>query len=324
MNKTLKIISIVLASIIALAGIVLLVYYCFDNNSEFYTSTTAEFEIPGLDTEFVPQGITYDETHGAFLVSGYMDDGTASRIYVIYDGDTTYTNYFTVTNNGVDYIGHSGGIATNGTTIWIAADNGVYRLSSSVLDTVSDGGSVEIIDSIVLHNRGSYVIVEGDYLWMGEYYRDGYATSDSHKMTTPSGDYHGAVCYCYEIDDNSDYGLASTTPVKALSTTAQVQGMVISGNTVVLSTSYSMPKSKIYTYNIDLTADVSTTIEVEDTDIPLYIMDSQYLVDTFVTPSMSEEMVLVDGRVHILYENACKKYWWTQREHLTNVYSYQL
>lgn len=321
-GKSYIIIAIVLASLILLGTVFGIKWYYGDNNDYFYEYTTEEFEIPGLDEYFVPQGMAYDSNAGAFLISGYMSNGDYSRMYMVYDnGDVLY---FHISCDGQVMNGHLGGVATNGTYFWVPYNNGLCRLDCQQLLTVSCGDIVEAIDNVTLHNRGDFVTVDGNYIWMGEFYFFSHPTDENNHFATPNGDYHYAVSYCYEIDNDSDYGLASTTPVKALSTTDKVQGMVIIDDTVILSTSCSVFYSHIYTYEIDLYEDTPYTIALEGNDIPLYIMDSYYLVDTLTTPSMSEDMIAVDGKLYILYECAALKYSSLRRELLTHVYSYPL
>jgi flagellar basal body-associated protein FliL len=84
-KKILNILLIVLASLITIALVFIMIYkknlkYSykdFVNISEKFCLT------PGLDTKFVPQGISYNEKHNLILVVGYNSDKKPSPIFLI-------------------------------------------------------------------------------------------------------------------------------------------------------------------------------------------------------------------------------------------------
>ena len=100
--------------------------------------------------------------------------------------------------------------------------------------------------------------------------------------------------------------------------------MVITDDSIVLSTSYSLPASHIYKYENVLNSTTDKTFDYSGNNIPLYVLDKTNIEKDLVTPSMSEEIEIVDGRIYILFENACQKYRLFTREKLTNVYSIEL
>ena len=51
------------------------------------------------------------------------------------------------------------------------------------------------------------------------------------------------------------------------------------------------------------------------------MLDANAEVSRLKAPCMTEEIELVDGRVYVLFENACKKYKAFTRTRLYNVYS---
>ena len=85
-KKIIKITAIVLTSIVALLlafNLVLNVIYY-----DFFSNTESNGEVPGISDGFVQQGLDYCD--GSFLVSGYMKDKSASRIYIMRDGETNW------------------------------------------------------------------------------------------------------------------------------------------------------------------------------------------------------------------------------------------
>ena len=83
--------------------------------------TEMPFEVPGLEDDFIPQGICYVEELGMFAISGYMPDDENgnerySRIYVV-NPDTNESKMFIINK----FTGHAGGIASNGKDIWVSS-----------------------------------------------------------------------------------------------------------------------------------------------------------------------------------------------------------
>lgn len=96
---------IVAFSCLGVLVLTLLIYYF----GAFYPNFNAhaknkEFEIPGLAETFVPQGMDYQAEDDVFLVSGYMSDGSASRIYVVDAKTGVLPIYYTVENNNKTHI----------------------------------------------------------------------------------------------------------------------------------------------------------------------------------------------------------------------------
>lgn len=322
MTKAKKITAITLSCIFAVLSIFMIFWYFGESYGDFYSKATKEFEIAGLDEGFTPQGITYDETSKTFLTCGYMKNGSASRIYVVNAKNNATLKYFTLKNGENDYVGHSGGIATNGTNVWIVGDGTVLRFSFSEIENVKNGGSIDIIDSFDARNGADFATVEGEFLWIGEFQRDGkYDTDQSHFIETSSGETNKAVSFCFKINNEKDYGIDNTLPVKALSTPSLVQGMVVKENKVMISTSYSLPNSHFYTYE-NVFGNTDKTFNFNGTDIPLYFLENSNLTNTLEAPCMSEEIVIVNDKVFVTFESACQKYGFVTRESLRNVYSF--
>ncbi len=332
MSKAQKITAIVMACVFAVLGIFVIFWYFGTSYGDFYKYTKREFAIPGLDTSFTPQGLTHDEQENLFFVSGYMSDGSGSRIYVI-DGRTQATVKFVtlINEDRTVYTGHAGGIATDDENIWIAGEGTVNRISAEQLLQAESGDAVQITDSFESNNGADFLTVDrqNNRLWVGEFQRDGnYDTDESHFIETSDGTTNKALSFCYDIateNPEATCGLESLTPVMALSTPSLVQGMVIAEDRLVLSTSYSLPDSHIYIYTNVLNYATEDTFALDtDTNIPLFVLDGTDLLKDLIAPSMSEEIEYVNGRVFILFESACQKYGAVTREPLRNVYSFAL
>ena len=93
--------------------------------ADYYDCKTDVCTNPGLSDGFVCQGICYAQAADKILVSGYMMDDSASRIYVT---DTENNSYYVSIHYGSDKIftGHSGGIAISGEKVYVASGSKLY------------------------------------------------------------------------------------------------------------------------------------------------------------------------------------------------------
>ena len=323
-SKKAKISIISCVSVVAILFVAVMVYYYGASFPGFKAIAKEEFKIPGLETKFTPQGMAYDSQTGKFLISGYFKNQDASRIYVI-DKETGKTEkYVTLTTpEGEEYIGHAGGIAVYDNTGWIAGDKTLNRFSLSDLYSAENEGSIDIIDTLETPNGADFVTVYEGNLIIGEFYREkNYPTDQSHHLTTSNGETNRALALAYKINENENHALDSITPIYGISMTDLVQGMAFtsSGN-IILSTSYSLPNSKLLVYVNPLNGEPQTSVEIDGHNINVYMLDNSNLNKTIEAPCMSEEIVAVDGRIYVLFENNCSQYRLFTRTRLSNVFS---
>ena len=330
MKKVFKVFGSFVGIIIFLAAAFLGIWFLWPVNRDFYKNAEAEFLIPGLEHDFVPQAFTKVENQNKFIIGGYMNDGTASRFYVVNGETEEVVKYFTLKINGEDYVGHACGVAVSGNNMWTCSNDGeggtAYRFLLSDVENVADGESVEVKDSFLTNNGADNIMVSGNKLWVGEFYRDGnYETDATHRIKTRSGEINTAVAFGYELNSSNENGLQDVIPDKAISTLGLVQGMAITeeGN-IVLSTSYSLPASTIYCYKNVLAEERHSTIKVGETDVDLWFLDGESLVNEVSAPAMTEEIVAYNGKLYILNESACKKYKLFTRDRVKDVYSLPL
>ena len=248
-------------------AIFLMIWFFGDRYKDFDEKFSQEFEIPGLEDGAVPQGMTTytvatkvtgddgkEETvqKRYFFVSAYMSDGSPSRIYVIgadkADGktDDISHNYKTEgyvtlkTADGKDFYGHCGGIAINGSYLWVTGESKVNVAKASkdysdakknvaqeivekakrvkLNDTEGEYDfSVKFTTSFNANCRASFCYyfddprysgLSYDRLYVGEFYRSGnYKTDEKHHVTTPNGYQNKAFMYEYNVSSANDYGL---------------------------------------------------------------------------------------------------------------------
>ena len=344
MSKGLKIflvtISLVLVLLISAVG----VYFFWPWHRDFFNNADAEFDIPGLDEDFCPQGMTELEGYNKYIVSGYMSDGGPSRYYVVDAETNNIEKYFILSIDNKKYDGHAGGVASFNSSIWTVSmneDDGegyAFRFSATDVINVDNGGEVIVRGFFKTNNNADFVFVNDDLLWIGEFYKpEKYETDQNHHLTTRSGETNRAVCYAYEIDEDSLTGVQETggthlngarkvqIPVKALSVRDLCQGIAMTADgKFVMSTSYSIPDSHIYYYKDVLNEEQHGTIKFGLEDIPLWYLDEDALLGSQQMPAMSEELFVKNDTVYLLFESACKKYKFFNRVRIKSVYSFAL
>lgn len=305
MKKFRKIILRILLGLLCFIMVVTIGVYAWSkiHYHSFYTDAERSISIPGLWSGFIPQGFDYDEKTQTFLISGYMKDGeSASRIYVVpQEGDAHFVEL--KKENGDAYTGHCGGVAINGSFIYISGSKSIC-----VFDTedVLSGAEAKQIGSIDTGERMSFCTYVNGYLLSGAFYRPGnYETPDYHHVTTPAGDENPALIWIYQADASAEFGI-DNVPIAALSVRGLVQGIEVTDEgEVILSTSYGLASSALWLYEMD---DRKGSVTVDGNEIPLYYLDSENLVETVTAPPMTEEILWLDGRVYIMTESACTKY----------------
>ena len=283
----------------------------YNGNAEFdgFGDFRKEFKIPGVEDGACPQGMgnykaTYTvkdengnpkldaegkeitDTQEYFFISAYFN-GAPSRIYVV--GETTgLVGYVTLKNtDGSDFYFHSGGVATNGYTLWVVSDETVYvaknkmqpkdNIAYDIIKAAENNGELKFTATFAANCRASFCYfynADGDStnssyyedrFYIGEFYRGGnYETDKKHRLTTKSGDKNTAFVYEYRISvSNDDYGLEtlSSTDVSPqtrvpriqniYSITDEIQGFARTKSGLVLSQSYGLKNSVLYYYDWD-------------------------------------------------------------------------
>lgn len=312
-----KVLTWVLAIIAALllvlhVGVTVLYY-------DFFGNADAAFRIPGLTTGFVPQGFHYLEDQEIYLLSGYMKDHSAARLY-IRDADGS-TRFVTLRNSdGTAYDEHAGGVTVNGDFVYLPGKMGVdvFRLSEIMnLDSVASIGKITgEYDTDCCSFYNGYLFV-GDF-----YYPETYETPADHRVTTPAGDENKAIIAVYKADETAEFGV-DPQPVAAISIREKVQGIGFTEDgQIVLSTSYGFASSGLWFYAPD--AQRQGTLELMGSQVPLYYLDSANLTHSVEMPPMSEEVVCLDGKVYVLFESACTKYLYGNLIRGTRVFAYEM
>lgn len=299
MKKTFKTIGkiglILLASVIALPILVcgVLNIAKFAVYSEYYSIKSNICKNPGLSDGFVCQGIAISEDDGKIFVSGYMKDGSPSRIYVT-DLDSSSYYVSLLNENGENFKGHAGGIAVTGNTVYIANGGKIYSLDKSALLNAEMGDKMMVKVAAKLNSSSSFVFTDENYLYVGEF-NDGKKYVTEHTYETADGTYY-AIISRFDISDLSK-------PNKIYSIRNRVQGAAFTPEgKVVLSTSYGITDTVYYIYNENDATDSGLTLD----GAPVYFLDKYE--KKFKGPAMGEDLDYFDGKIITLTESASDKY----------------
>lgn len=316
-KKILNILLIILASLITTALIFIMIYKKnLKRSYKEYVNISETFCLtPGLETEFVPQAISYNEKHNLILVTGYNTDKTASPLFIL-DSNGKLTKKVTIkTLENKDYTGHAGGIISFNDIIFISSGSKVYKLNMNNVLEAKDNDFVKVDAITKVAVSGSTMFVYKDYLFVTEFYEDTkYQTETSHHVKTPSGDTNKAIAFAYEIDENNISGLKSNEPKLVLSIPEKVQGLLVKDAEMILSTSFGRYNdSYIYKYKNILNNDTTNIYKYNEVNLPLYIMDKSDLTYTLLTPPMSEGMSFYNDSILIIFESGAAKYRLTTR-----------
>lgn len=297
MKKALKItgkislwfVSILLALVLIILGGLNIAK--FGIYSDYYSYRGIVCQNPGLNDGFVHQGICVDEASGKIVLSGYMADHSASRLYVTDTNNNSY--YVSINKDGKAFTGHFGGVTISGETVYIATDDAMHLVSRNELLTAKNGDTLSVFKTIPTNNQASYIYSDDTYLYIGEFH-DGGQYITEHPYETPDGLYH-AIITRYNLND-------LTKPDKIYSVRDKVQGICFANGKIVLSTSYGLADSVYYIYN---EADCIKSEHTLD-GAPVYYINN--LEKEFNGPAMAEGLDYYNGKVITMSESASNKY----------------
>ena len=270
--------------------------------NRYYNSMQKEFKVEGLKNGVIPQGMTYVEEYDAWLYTNYMKNHSASRLYVMKDGNYRFIELYT--DEGI-YDGHAGGISYANDLVYIASggygeDNCVYILS---LSDVLNENINKIVMSQYFHpyTAASYCYAHDDILWVGEFEDGGkFLTDKSHHIQG-----NRALLVGYDINEQ---GLVDEKVDYVLSTGARVQGMAIDKEgRIAISTSYGIISSHLKLYS-SLEKQEKYNYMIEYEEVPMWVLNNASCIFDVKSPQMAEGIVFKDERLYVIYESATLKY----------------
>ncbi|MDE7306761.1 MAG: hypothetical protein K2N33_05160, partial [Clostridia bacterium] len=279
------------------------IWFLVDRFADLDNNFRREFKFEGLKDGAVPQGmgtcsvkVNNITAEQYFFTSAYMANGSASRIYVT-GADSGYIGYVTLKNeDGSDYTGHCGGLATNGDYLWITGEDTVYvskntgdtTVTQDIVTRAKENGSIQFTatfaancgaDFCYYFRNPSSSALTTDRLYIGEFYRKGTYDEAHHYATTQKGYENHAFMYEYTVSNSGEYGLqclsGDTLNVKVpkiqkvFSIPEKIQGAAFSGRTnngatdgiLLLSQSYSLADSHVYSFDWKALSSYSNTYQ---------------------------------------------------------------
>ena len=315
MKKIVQIVLGLLLALVLLLGLAIGGFKMYDwiAYNDFYNNAEVVFPAPGANDGFVQQGFDYMPEERDFLVTGYMKDGTESRVYRLCRLGIELSMTKLLTKEGKPYTKKVGGIVRNGEYVYIT--NGEGGLDVFAYSEIEAGAeTAKQIGWIDTYNVPEYCYIYNGYLLTGSCFNEeDHETPVHERMETPNGEQNYSLITVFKLDETKEYGV-DDTPKALISTTSCVQGMCITddGSRIVLSTSHGLSDSKLFIYdttNLLVKADYTFTDGETFTlkGLPLYCLDnaSASLVETVKAPSMAEELVYVNGRIYIMSQWSC-------------------
>lgn len=281
---------LILVLLLFLAWIALLTYGKLTYADTFSRRTTIASN-PGLKDGLVPQGLTWHQEEKCFLTTGYMADGSPSRIYRL-DPDTGATQFHPLTSGGQPFYGHTGGLQYAGGFLYLADDGtGLYKFPALL---PAPGEPLEIGNPIQVHNNTAFVFAAGGFIYTGEFNNDKeYVTRNDFAH---EGTYHSAIVTKYRSNNLA-------IPELVYSIGNEIQGFaILTDGTIVLSQSYGLAPSRFLIYEPAqqiMTGRVMHGAEVCFLGEPTRIISA---------PPMSEDLDVRNGTLVYMTEAACKKY----------------
>ncbi len=271
---------------------------------DYYAIEKGVAKIPGIDDNFIMQGLTLidDETE-TIAIGGYTSNKTASRIYIT--NPKNEVRKITFTENGQPFLGHSGGLAYSGDTLYLANGDGkgcgVYMLDAKkVLDSSTESFELDPDNTFKsVEGSASFVFANDEYLYIGEFH-DGNKYVTNHPLTTNSGVEHHAIVRKYSLTDTN-----LENPICYYSIPNKVQGFAVANNgDLVLSTSYGLSSSYYYVYKESDIYESKTQID----GIKTLVLDNPYI--SLKAPAMAEDIDYnpINKRIYTVTEAASNKY----------------
>lgn len=336
---------IVLAVFVSIILVAVLGFKLYDyiGAAEFYNNSEVVFKTPGVnDSNFVPQGMTYDEASKTFFFTGYMGkpilgelgDDVASRVYARKEnGDVTFTRLLNA--DGTPYTDHTGGIEYYGDYVYVTGEDSHGLDVFSAKDILEGKSETKMLGTVKTYNSPAHTYTfdyNGQrYILAGSYHKDEtvYLTPDHEKIAIPGTDVtNTSVMTVFKLDASAQFGIIPE-PVAIISAREMIQGICITPEgQLVISSSWGLATSNLFFYDMadfvcidenynykgqiaygDLEDEnAEKTYEDFDFTLPCYVIDSHDPERTVVAPPMSEELVCLDGKIIVFCESACNKY----------------
>lgn len=277
--------------------------------------------MPGLAQTFIPQGLAYYAPGNLMLFSGYHHGGTYSSTLLAVDMNTNQVvkEILLAQTDGDVYTGHAGGVCVTDQNIFFSDEGCLYRLPLSDFLSAAPLDVLGFAEKIPVPCKASYCQISNGVLWVGEFYEDSdprYHTDESHHVKLGKKETNHSWLLGYKLNGGTVNELdpacltsGGAVPDYILSTTDNIQGMTMIGDSICLSQSYGRKNdSALYFYDNVIAGAPDDQVSVMGMQRPIWHLDSTDESKTIKCPPMTENLCTVNGSVYISFESAADYY----------------
>lgn len=277
--------------------------------SWYLENSTAFCPVPDLDAGYIPQGMSYDPKTDSVILTGYFGQGGNSPIYVINQQRKSVKKILMLTESNERFQGHAGGLSLYKGRVYIAGSTAkcMYGFSLDALLDAADGSMQPAAENIELKSRDDYIrvsftSVDQNMLYAGEFHNSPFFnTHSSHAVNTPDGRQF-AYLFGFTVNENN-----VVVPQIVYSIPDNVQGACFDGTYLYLSQTDRLLSARILCFALDKVPAAGTK-NVLGVEVPLYVLCESSSEKSTRIPPMSEEILVVDRKLLILYESASNRY----------------
>lgn len=280
------------------------------------------FLVPALAEKMVPQGMDVWEERGWLLISGYFADSSVSDSSVLLAIDMNtgaYVGEYYLTNkDGTPHTSHAGGVAVTERNVYVSNGSKLYCIPLTEIIDAGQCGKITIREEISVPVAASFCNYSDGYLWVGDFqYGSSYTTDEFRHMINREGDEYLAWAVGYKLTDETTSGIKAeatvqgsyATPDVILSITNRIQGMTVSGNSIILSQSYGRTNdSVLYFYENPLGTQAHTQTTLNGVSVPVYFLDGKLSCNKVKALPMSEGIAYSEGKLYVLFESGADKF----------------
>lgn len=287
-------------------------YQAFNNISE------AKYRIPGLEDDFIPQGLDYSEEKDLIIISGYYKENNdrhpSSVLYTVNGTNGKVEGRYNIKlPSGNYYKGHAGGVAVTSKNIFIGNWNNLYRISLSQLNNL-EGDTLQIDQVIQVPVRASFCNFSNGILWAGDFYIPGNEYTLPENRPWPEGTTREMPWIVgFELENTeSEFGtnwnsetMSYATPNYVFLCNQSVQGFTFIGNKAVTSCSFNRTNnSNISIHANPLDSKNTSTVILNGVNVPVWDMTKREA--KYTTMPLSEGVCDRNGKLLVLFESGAK------------------
>lgn len=319
--RAFKIISLTLITVLAslsvfAAGVCLANYI---RCAEFYLTAEDNGKIPGIDEGFIPEG--YCTAPEGVLVSGYMKDTGAARVYLIRDdGDTSYTNL--LDDNLEPFISKASGIAFFDGYMYVTGDEGLYMFYyEDVRDKLEETDYYGIIETYI---KPEWCAIYDDNLYVGSC-SAGDSVPEWQITEAPSGETFYNLITVFRLDPDIKFAI-KRNPIGAIASPKNIQSAYVDSNGFVFCTYDGIAGSEFIFHYLDTDTHGSVTVEKNELrkSLPLYYFTESSRTYTLSAPPMLEGIISDGDRIYALGKSASRENYYGTLLGLDKFYSFKI